>query len=50
MCPNTKKKEKENYISSPIFASEPQFLILTPGFQTLRKSEKKGRNPNRGPD
>ncbi len=42
------KKEKENCTSSPIFASDTQFLNLTPVFQTLRKSEKKGQNKKKG--
>ncbi len=53
MWPNTKKSENTKWKSNliPYFRLwSPFFNFRPPVFQTLWKSEKRGRNPKRGPD
>jgi hypothetical protein len=50
-CSHTRKKVKtqnENRISSRIFASGPQFSILTPSFSNFMKIRKEGTKSKEG--
>jgi hypothetical protein len=42
------KKEKENCISSPIFASDPQFFDFDPSFSDITKIRNEGTKSEQG--